>query len=151
MLTRQYPLTVNFRMFHNRRCRAMLLAAWELFLLQQKAVRLISSHGYIDHCWPIFIELGVLSLYSKFILSSLKRIGLPLSISFQPGTTITSIAPRETDAWVFLTVDWVRRRTAFPMLLSEWATICRKIWRAKPTESLRAASRPGCWLGLFTH
>lgn len=84
MLSRQYLLTVYFGMFHSHLIYG--LEVWghasgcrDVFILQKKAVRLISSAGYIDHCRPIFIELGVMSLYSQYIFSSLTNLKVNLS------------------------------------------------------------------------
>lgn len=114
------------------------------------AVRLISSTVYIDHCWPIFIELGVLRLYSQCILSSLSNLKLNLKKFQQETTIILPMAPTDTATWIFPTVCFrSKKKDCFPILLTASTTICQKIWRAQPAWSLRSASRNGVCLGLL--
>lgn len=76
-----YHLTVYFGMFHSHIIYALEVwgRAAERYFSLKKAVSLISSDGYIDQCTPIFIELGVLSLYSQYILSSQTNLKLNLN------------------------------------------------------------------------
>lgn len=64
--------------------------------------RLLQSTLKQDHYRPLFfIEFGVLSLYSQYIL--IKIINLkPTSISFQQGSIIIPNAPRESASGIFL-------------------------------------------------
>ena len=42
--------------------------------LQKKALRIIDSAGYRDHCRPIFVKLGILTVVNQYILDSLLYI-----------------------------------------------------------------------------
>lgn len=143
------PLTVYFGMFHSH--IKYRLEVWSHATgWRELTVRLISSTVYTDHCWPIFIELGVLRLYGQCILSSLSNLKLNLKNVQQGTTIILPMAPTETASWIFPTVCFrSKKKTAFPILLTASTTIYRKIWRAQPAWSLRSASRNGCCLGLL--
>ncbi|KAI5734659.1 hypothetical protein M8J77_009184 [Diaphorina citri] len=43
----------------------------QLFILQKKAVRIVSGAQYLEHAKPLFIQLGILTLPSLFILQCL--------------------------------------------------------------------------------
>lgn len=43
----------------------------KLFILQKRAIRIICSKSFLDSCVPLFIELGVLTVYSLYIFYSL--------------------------------------------------------------------------------
>lgn len=110
------PFTVYFRMFHGH--IKYRLEVWSHATgWRELTVGLISSTVYIDHCWPIFIELGVLRLYGQCILSSLSNLKLNLK-KFQQGTTIIlPMAPTETATWIFPTVCFrSKKKNCFPHL-----------------------------------
>lgn len=110
------PVTVYFRMFHGH--IKYRLEVWSHATgWRELAVRFISSAVYIDHRWPIFIELGVLRLYSQCILSSLSNLKLNLK-KFQQGITIIlPTAPTDTATWIFPTVCFrSKKKDCFPHL-----------------------------------
>lgn len=90
MLTKQYLLTVYFALFHSHLSYG--LEVWghaagckDVLLLQKKAVRLISSADYHEHCRPLFSKLNILTVYSQYILITLNNVR----------TNISSLALRE--------------------------------------------------------
>lgn len=138
------PFTVYFQMFHGH--IKYRLEVWSHATgWRELTVRLSSSTVYIDHCWPIFIELGVLRLYGQYILSSLSNLKLNLK-KFQQ---VLWLPQRPLLGSSLLHASEVKRKTAFPILLTASPTIYRKIWRAQPAWSLRSASRNGCCLGFL--
>ncbi|XP_054260489.1 uncharacterized protein LOC128985133 [Macrosteles quadrilineatus] len=75
-ITRPYLLAVYHALFHSHLTYGLVLwghSPWtqELLLLQKKALRIITSSGYKAHCRPIFLELGVLTVYSQYVLNVL--------------------------------------------------------------------------------
>ena len=53
----------RLRVFENKVLREIL------FILQKKAVRIIYGASFRSHCCPLFIEFGILTLPSMFVLS----------------------------------------------------------------------------------
>lgn len=120
-------------MCHNVRVGGLGPWCWrEVFLLQNKAVKLITPAGYrpilVD---PIFIELRLLSLYSYFIRSSLDP-NLMLNLNrYSWMNNHRSIKPLEIATWIFSTVtEWKEGLCTSSILLSVCTTISWRIWRA---------------------
>lgn len=72
IITTKYLLTVYYSLFHSHISYGILL--WghaprcnKILLLQKKAVRLILSAGNLEHCRPLFSQLGVLTVYGEYV------------------------------------------------------------------------------------
>lgn len=46
----------------------------KVLLMQKKAVRILSNAGYLDHCRPLFVRNGILTVYSVYIFQCLLAI-----------------------------------------------------------------------------
>ncbi|XP_054284013.1 uncharacterized protein LOC129000943 [Macrosteles quadrilineatus] len=69
-------LMVYHALFHSHVSYGLVLwghstAAHDILLLQKKAMRIVSSAGYKQHCRPIFIRHRVLTVFSQYILDIL--------------------------------------------------------------------------------
>lgn len=78
-------MTVYFGMFHSHIINGCEVRSHhdagcrELFLFQKNSVRLLSSAGFLDNCGSVSIGLGVMILYSQYILSSITNLKLKLN------------------------------------------------------------------------
>ena len=76
MLTDSYLRTVYFALFHSHLSYGLLI--WghsphclDILLLQKRALRLMTASDHREHCRPIFARLGILTVYSHYVLLSL--------------------------------------------------------------------------------
>ena len=52
----------------------------KVLLLQKKAIRVISKAGFIDHCKPLFVECGVMTVVNEYIYQCVKEVKERLDI-----------------------------------------------------------------------
>ncbi|XP_054276756.1 uncharacterized protein LOC128995763 [Macrosteles quadrilineatus] len=76
LVTLQYLVVIYHSLFHTHISYGLLLwghsAACERVLLYQKMVlRIMTGAEYRQHCKPLFQELGILTVYGNYVLSSL--------------------------------------------------------------------------------
>lgn len=76
LVDKAYLVTVYHALFHSHINYGILLwghspGSKDILLLQKKAVRIISSSGWRDHCKPLFSSLGILTVYGQYILGCL--------------------------------------------------------------------------------
>ncbi|XP_039278708.1 uncharacterized protein LOC120350215 [Nilaparvata lugens] len=81
-------------LFHSHIIYGLLLwghapAVHDVLLLQKKALRIVTFSGFRDHCRPLFRDLGILTVYSQFVLCSLMYIKKNL-VQFQKRCDIHS-------------------------------------------------------------
>lgn len=74
-----------FSLFHSQLTYGILLwgnsdFALQIFRQQKKAIRIIANAGYRDHCQPLFIGLGIMSLPSLYIYTVLLEIHKNISV-----------------------------------------------------------------------
>ncbi|PSN30277.1 hypothetical protein C0J52_24682 [Blattella germanica] len=74
--TSQELLSVYYGFFHTHLNYGVLLwgnsvGAKKVFLLQKKALRIITSSASTEHCRPIFNKLRILTLASLFVLANI--------------------------------------------------------------------------------
>lgn len=79
VVTPDYLLTVYYGLFHCHISYGIILwgqaADCERVLVMQKsAIRIISSSERLAHCRPLFEQLGVLTVYGQYILSSILHL-----------------------------------------------------------------------------
>lgn len=100
------PVTVYFRMFHGH-----------IKYRQEVWSHATGCKVNFIHFWPISIELGVLRLYSRCILSNLSNLKLNLKKFQQETTIILPMAPTDTATWIFPTVCFrSKKKDCFPHL-----------------------------------
>jgi hypothetical protein len=79
LLSRKDLVTIYFGLFHTHVLYGLLLwghaaGCRSVLKLQKRALRVITSAGYRDHCRPIFVSLGILTVFNQYILSSLLHV-----------------------------------------------------------------------------
>ncbi|XP_054289373.1 uncharacterized protein LOC129004771 [Macrosteles quadrilineatus] len=72
IITQPYLKTVYHSLFHSHIMYGLVLwghapAAHDVLLLQKKALRIITSSEYTEHCRPIFKDQQILTIYSQYI------------------------------------------------------------------------------------
>ena len=75
-VTPSYLLTAYYALFHSHINYGIVLwghapGCARVLTIQKAAVRIITSSDRIAHCKPLFDRLGILTIYSQFVLSSL--------------------------------------------------------------------------------
>lgn len=75
-ITQRFLLTIYHALFQSHVAYGIVLwghssATRDVLLLQKRALRIITSAGIRDHCRPIFKELGVLTVFSLYVLNAL--------------------------------------------------------------------------------
>jgi hypothetical protein len=76
LLTKNFLVVVYFALFHSHLLYGLELwghapATQSVLLLQKKVVRVIDAAGFRDHCKPIFVKLGILTVINQYILLNL--------------------------------------------------------------------------------
>jgi len=76
LVTPEYLLMTYYALFHSHISYGIVLwghapATSRVLVLQKAAVRIISNSDRLEHCKPIFSQLGILTVHSQFILSTL--------------------------------------------------------------------------------
>uniref|UniRef100_A0A1B6JKN6 Reverse transcriptase domain-containing protein n=1 Tax=Homalodisca liturata TaxID=320908 RepID=A0A1B6JKN6_9HEMI len=76
LLAVEHLVTIYHGLFHSHLSYGLLMwghasGCSQVLRLQKRAVRIISLSRYLDHCKPIFARLGILTVYSQYILNSL--------------------------------------------------------------------------------
>ncbi|XP_039277700.1 uncharacterized protein LOC120349987 [Nilaparvata lugens] len=79
LISRKHLVEVYFALFHSHIIYGLQM--WghapgcnDVLLQQKKALRILDSAGYLDHCRPIFIRLGIYTVFNQYILLSLLHI-----------------------------------------------------------------------------
>lgn len=108
MLTRQYILNIFWNVSQPHNLRVGGLGAERYFSFK---IRLVQ---YMDHCKHIFIDLGVLSLYSHCILTSLTNLKLILNM-FLTRNNQNSYSTQKSGYFDLPYLGSVKRWTTFPI------------------------------------
>jgi hypothetical protein len=92
MVTEPYLVTVYHTMFHSHVRYGLLL--WghapgvdAVLKIQKRAIRLITFSDRLAHCKPIFIRLGIMTVYSQYILECLIHVRENVADMIPPGAT----------------------------------------------------------------
>ncbi|XP_046674698.1 uncharacterized protein LOC124363493 [Homalodisca vitripennis] len=78
-VTEPYLQTAYHAIFQSHIIYGLILwghsgACEDVLKLQKKAVRIITSSGYLEHCRPIFIRLNILTVYSQYVYNSILQV-----------------------------------------------------------------------------
>lgn len=72
VLTDKYLITVYYALFHSHISYGLLLwghsaGCKDVLMLQKKAVRIITSSKRLEHCRPIFKQIGIMTIFSQYV------------------------------------------------------------------------------------
>lgn len=75
-IPKPYLKTVYHALFHSHIMYGLVIwghstAVQDVLILQKKAIRIVSHAGRIDHCRPLFKDLGIMTVVSQYVYNAL--------------------------------------------------------------------------------
>jgi hypothetical protein len=131
LVSQHYLIIVYHALFHSVLSYGLLIwghasAVQDILLLQKRAVRIVTSSAYLEHCKPLFLKTGILTVYAHYILVSAVYVHSNLHLFARRETYHSHMTRRRQD----LDVPFCRlskTRDSFP-------TLAIKIYNHLPTS-----------------
>lgn len=157
----QYLVTVYYNVYDSHQLQFAAQehytppAANRLFLLQKKAIRILFSRCRMEPCRPLFVDLGIMTLYSQNVLNSVSYVKKNMTHYATKGYVHGCITRNRN----YINTPWARLRSVF--LILWWSCICitpltRKsevcklasLWMIYQSLKARPLWSWGRWVGL---